>query len=154
MRCLLEDAQREPRSEGPPVVGQRSDPEDHEGITDVDRHRDAVDRVQRGTPAPFVALVLDVVVHQECVVQQLERHGRRESLVRAGAERPCGGQAEARAEHAPPPPWVIGHQVVQVTLRRAGPEILAQRHARAIAVVLKEAWDEIARHRGFRRSAR
>ena len=35
-----------------------------------------MERVERGLAAPHFALVLDVVMNEEGVVQQLDRHGR------------------------------------------------------------------------------
>ena len=44
--------------------------------------------------AARLAAVLDVVVHQECVVQHLEARGGGDGLARPAAERPADGQAE------------------------------------------------------------
>ena len=63
-------------------------------VADVDRERGAELPVQGRRAAARLAAVLDVVVHQECVVQHLEARGGGDGLARPAAEGPADGQAE------------------------------------------------------------
>src|SRR5205823_3557093 len=73
---LLEDAHGEPGAEPQAVVQEGAEPEKRERVADVHRERDAMERVERRPTAPLVALVLDVVVDEEGVVEELERDRR------------------------------------------------------------------------------
>ena len=143
---LLEDAHRETGPERRLVVDQSSESEEGERVTHVDRQRDAVESVQRRPAAPHVAVVLDVVVHEERIVEELERHRRAHRVFQLCAEGPCGGDAKARAQHAAAASRVVGNEVVEVTMRRPGPEIVAERHPGDVPVFAEERRDEVRRH--------
>ena len=50
--AFLEDAEREPWAQCRAIVHERAEPEEREGIADVDGDRDTVDYVQRRAAAP------------------------------------------------------------------------------------------------------
>ena len=64
------------------VVEQRAQRENVERVADVDGDRCAVQDVERRASATLEALVLDVVVHEEGVVEELERDGGAEGARR------------------------------------------------------------------------
>ena len=83
----------------------------------------AIAAMERGLAAPHFALVLDIVMNEEGVVQKLDRHGRAHRVRRPGPERARGRDADARAHHLSASPRIVGRKVVEVGTRFAGRQI-------------------------------
>ena len=96
------------------VVDQRAQAEQRQRVADVDRDRHAVQRVQRRPAAALLALVLDVVVDEEGVVQQLERDRRAHRVLDARAEGARRRDAQARPQHAAAAARVVGDEAVEM----------------------------------------
>ena len=118
-----EDVERELRAEGLPVVEERTQAQEKHRVAGVQRERNAVERMERGLAAPHFALVLDVVMNEEGVVQKLDRHGRAHRVGRARPERARGRDADARAHHLSAAPRIVGREVVEVGTGFAGRQI-------------------------------
>ena len=78
----------------------------------------------------FVAFVLDIVVNQESIVQDLDRHGRRQGQFGVASESAGGRDAQARAKHAAAAVGVVDDKVVEVSARLAIGQVPAQPEAR------------------------
>ena len=93
---LVEDPVCELSTQDPNVLGQRADADGIHRVADVDGDRDALLDIQRRAVAAVQAPVLDVVVDEEGVVQQLDRHGRRQCLLDRATKGTAGGDAQRR----------------------------------------------------------
>ena len=86
-------------------------------IARVERECRAVLGGQGRAAAPAQAAVDDVVVHEERVVQQLDRHGGRQDVRRPAAEGAGSGQAEGRAQGLAGPARVDARDAVEPGVR-------------------------------------
>src|SRR5262249_17872164 len=140
---LLHEADGETRAEPAAVVEERAERGQRETIAHVHRDRGAVRGVERRVAASRLALVLDVVVDEEGVVQQLERGGGPERILGRGAEDAGGGDADARTQHAPAPLRILDRRPVEVAVRLARPEVVDQRDAGDVPVLAQHHAREI-----------
>ena len=109
-----ENVEGELRAEAAAVVEERTQAQEKHGVAGVEGERDAVERMERGRASPHLALVLDVVMDEEGVMQKLDRDRGAHGVRRAGAERSRGRDADARAHHLSAAPRVVGGELVEV----------------------------------------
>ena len=87
------------------------------GVAGVDGDRNAGTTMHRGHAAPGVAAVLDVVVHEEGVVQHLDAGGGGQRVLRPTAQRARRRDAQRRPQALARAVDEVLHQRVQVRLR-------------------------------------
>src|SRR5438105_11314204 len=80
------------------------------------------------------AAVFDVVMHQKCVVQELECNSRRQRLLNAAAMRTTGRNAQSRAQPFSGARQLALDQVVQISPRLSRWHIFQQRLIRDVSV--------------------
>src|SRR5436189_3632177 len=144
---LLEDAHGEPGAEPQAVVHEGAEPEERERVADVHGERDAMERVQRRATAPLVALVLDVVMDEEGVVEELERDRRAQCVLASRAEGARRRDAEGWPQHAPAAARVVGDEVVEMPAGLARLEVVAERGACEPPVLGEGRDDQVGRRR-------
>jgi len=81
---------------------------------DIDRDRDTVLGVKRRLAATEFAAILHVVVHEECIVQQLNRNGRVQGLLTAATQGSASRKAKRRAQSFPTSTRIGEYQLVEV----------------------------------------
>src|SRR6202522_1804618 len=108
----------------------------HEGqhVAGIQGEWYAVKQVQRGPATPLFAFVLDVIVNQQRVVQQLDRHRGEQRFFEAGAYRAGGRDAETGTHHLASALGIVSDQIVQVPPRLARGKIVTYRSAGELAV--------------------
>src|SRR4051794_25157052 len=97
--------------------------------------------VEARSAAAELALVVDVVVDEQGVVEELDGDGSTQRLLGPRAESPGGGDAEARAHHLAAPAGVVRDQVVEIAPRLEGRQVAPQGLAGERAVLLEHRLD-------------
>jgi hypothetical protein len=101
--------------------------------------------VERRLAAPLQALVFDVVVDQQSIVQEFDGHRRLQRLFERRAEGARGGDAQARAHHLAAARGIVGHEIVEPTRGRAARQIVGQQRAHARAVFVQPVANRMGR---------
>ena len=96
------------------VVLERLEAEEPHRIARVNGQRYAMQRVQCRHAPPRFARILDVVMHQQRIVQQLNRYGRSERIRRPCTRDARHGDAQAGAQHLAAAPRIVGEQLVKI----------------------------------------
>jgi hypothetical protein len=144
---LVEHPVRQIGAQDGDVLDQRADRQDVHRIADVDGDGQALLHVHRRLVAPVEAAVLDVVMDEEGVVQQLDRHRGRQRLLDRAAEGTAGGDAQRRAQPLAHVRQRARDQVVEVAPRLPARKLLEQRAIGEVAVP-GELLLEVRRSRG------
>jgi hypothetical protein len=118
---LAEDQQRLAHADRSRVAEQQVEREDVRGVADVDRHRHAMGLEQRHLAAPELRAVLDVIVHEEGVVEELERGRRQQRLLRAPAHRATRREAGGGPQSLALAERIVREQIVQRPVAGAAP---------------------------------
>ena len=111
---LLRHQAGEARTELLLVVPEGAGGEEGQGVAGVDRQGHADLRVEGRRAAAQLAVVLDVVVDEERVVEHLDGGRRRERVVELAAERDARRQAQAGTDRLAAATGVVGHEVPEL----------------------------------------
>ena len=101
------------------IVEQRAQAHERQAVAGIDGDRHAVLPMKCRLSTTLLALVFDVVMNEERVVEQLDGNCGRQGFLDASAHDASHGDADAGAHHLATPHGVIGEEVVEVSARLA-----------------------------------